>query len=73
MNDELQILRRENERLLSYIRACRVRFGDAAVNSAIMEMCAPMEANPRQPKTDMRAAWARVSALANTADEQRLR
>lgn len=37
----IERLRAENARLLSYIRACRYRFGDAAVNAAIMEMCPP--------------------------------
>lgn len=34
-------LREENARLLRYIGAMRCRFGDCAVNAAIMELCPP--------------------------------
>lgn len=73
MNDEIQTLRRENERLLKYIQACRARFGDAAVNAAIMELCPPtsVESRPRNPNTDIRDDWARVRALQNTQDDTR--
>jgi hypothetical protein len=78
MNEEIEMLRRENERLLSYIRACRARFGDAAVNSAIMEMCPPepvrrpmTEEKARQLFEDVRRLHSPESALANVTSEPR--
>lgn len=71
------MLRRENERLLAYIGACRVRFGDAAVNAAIMDMCPPepvrnpmTEENARQLFEAVRRLHSPDSALANDQDQR---
>lgn len=39
MSQEIELRRAENARLLSYLAACRARFGDAEVNMAINECC----------------------------------
>lgn len=50
LQKECESLRLENQRLLNYIAACRMWFGDCAVNQAIMELVPKPQ--PERPPID---------------------